>query len=685
MKKCFVTLLVATMVLGVSLAAFAAPAPKDGDPAWSDAYAGQGAEAPRSESARTNSSGDKISSNAHSGDVPGLYFYWNDKQKDDGVLLVKDEFFNWFKDESSFFITAQDSNAYYDYAIVLGEGNYVADGVAAYAIPRYYDYTAKNGKMTQGELKNINQIFIGGDYKDATLTVYKTWLDEEGNEFAGDDDLVKFSPGKYVLGEQTIEITSIFGNKISFTELPIEGFELIEVFADGKLYTSDSGFLFIVTALAGGNYEIAFTNKVAPEPPPEYKTLVAIYKFVNFEDGIDYSEEAFTFDIFPVDGPFDTPLATMQNDEFGYAEFEFDPSLPEGTYIIRERVEEGWLPQDDLLFTVDEEGNVVFDGDNYFINEEMPKVTEFDIFKYVGSFGVIPEETFTFKILAADESKEFDTAYNGADGKVSFSITPALVPGNYIVREVEKFGWEKQDDLAFSVDSNGDVTFYGDAYFVNIETKTEFDIFKYVGAFGSIPEETFTFKILAADESEEFDTAQNDADGKVSFSIKPALVPGNYIIREVKEDGWKQKADLAFEVDANGDVTFADGIDYFINEENIFDCSDDCKIPSDQHLEKWWDIGILAYGANTTPDPQWMAFDATSYVSVTLGYGTGNNFVYSTTFYADGTVSGDFDQSAVSVEFDYSYNGSDPLVKFTYNNPHGTGAMQIFLVSVHLR
>ncbi|MCL1897084.1 MAG: hypothetical protein FWG03_11145, partial [Clostridiales bacterium] len=133
-----------------------------------------------SASKKSDASGDKIPSNAHSGDFPGLYFYWNDKQKDDGILKVDPAIFDLFKD-GRFYITAKNSNAYWDYNILPGKGVATSEGYLLYQIPRYFMYSDKNNKEVKDELKNINMIFIGGDYKDAFITINKDWLDEEGN------------------------------------------------------------------------------------------------------------------------------------------------------------------------------------------------------------------------------------------------------------------------------------------------------------------------------------------------------------------------------------------------------------------------------------------------------------------------------------------------------------------------
>ena len=186
-------------------------------------------------SKKTDASGDKIPSNAHSGDYPGVYFYWNDKQKDDGILKVDPAVFDLFDDEW-FYITAKNSNAYWDYRILPEQGVPTSEGYLLYQIPRYFMYKDKNNKEVKDELKNINMIFIGGNYKDAYLTISKDWLDEEGNLI--DDEavieklngLLTFSSnaGKLGLGENVIKITdyntAFYGKKVTVTEGALKGY-----------------------------------------------------------------------------------------------------------------------------------------------------------------------------------------------------------------------------------------------------------------------------------------------------------------------------------------------------------------------------------------------------------------------------------------------------------------------------
>jgi hypothetical protein len=173
------------MVVTMVHSAFAASAPVPGNPNWDAKYA----KAPKlnaCESARKNANGDKITSNAHAADFPGMYFYWNDKQKDDGVLLVNPDVFDLFAN-SRFILTAKNSNAYWDY-IIAPSKEHLIDGVYAYGIPRNFKYADKKGKQVSEELKNINMVFIEGDYKSAQVELSKLWENKDGG-FAADKEL----------------------------------------------------------------------------------------------------------------------------------------------------------------------------------------------------------------------------------------------------------------------------------------------------------------------------------------------------------------------------------------------------------------------------------------------------------------------------------------------------------------
>ena len=180
-------------------------------------------------SKRTDSSGDKIPSNAHSADFPGVYFGWDTKQKDPGVFYVKDWVFDMFVD-GKFVLTAQNSNRYSDYAITPDALHKIDGGINIAG--RAYDYEYRIPKVDAfgGELKNINQVFIGGNYKDASFKIVKNWFDEEGEAItdrAALDAALKFNNG-YTQGVNTVKITNYSdaatGKKVSVTESLPAGF-----------------------------------------------------------------------------------------------------------------------------------------------------------------------------------------------------------------------------------------------------------------------------------------------------------------------------------------------------------------------------------------------------------------------------------------------------------------------------
>jgi len=99
-------------------------------------------------SARTNASGEKIPSNAHSAKYPGIYFIWDAKQKDNGYLKVAGCVFNKWE---SFVLTSKEGNKYFDFHIEVQPGQQMtADGGYVFFIPR-----ALNNK-------NINMVFLEG-------------------------------------------------------------------------------------------------------------------------------------------------------------------------------------------------------------------------------------------------------------------------------------------------------------------------------------------------------------------------------------------------------------------------------------------------------------------------------------------------------------------------------------------
>jgi len=97
-------------------------------------------------SARTNASGPKITSNAHSDDFPGVYFIWDSKQKDNGYLKVDAGLFGVY---DSFTLTIKESNTYSDILIAPQDGQKLTDdNCYVFFVPKVV-----------GD-KNINMVFV---------------------------------------------------------------------------------------------------------------------------------------------------------------------------------------------------------------------------------------------------------------------------------------------------------------------------------------------------------------------------------------------------------------------------------------------------------------------------------------------------------------------------------------------
>jgi len=96
-------------------------------------------------STRSNASGPKIPSNAHSADFPGVYFTWDPKQKDVGYLKVEASVFEKYR---FFILTTKESNKYFDFAVIPQPGQKLtADNCYVFYIKKVTD-------------KNINMVFV---------------------------------------------------------------------------------------------------------------------------------------------------------------------------------------------------------------------------------------------------------------------------------------------------------------------------------------------------------------------------------------------------------------------------------------------------------------------------------------------------------------------------------------------
>ena len=106
---------------------------------------------------RKDSSGEKIYSNTYSKETPGIYFIWDQKDKDNGYLKVADWMFEGVKDTDFhgfeyFNLTAKESNKYFDLLIKPGENQKkTEDGNYVFFIPQ-----AQNNKNINMVLFNEN-------------------------------------------------------------------------------------------------------------------------------------------------------------------------------------------------------------------------------------------------------------------------------------------------------------------------------------------------------------------------------------------------------------------------------------------------------------------------------------------------------------------------------------------------
>jgi len=99
-------------------------------------------------STRTNASGPKLASNTASTDPTGIYFIWDSKQKDAGYLKVAESVFETY---DSFVLTIKEANKYFDFTIVVQDGQQpTADGNYIFLLPKVAD-----------EAKSINMVFLG--------------------------------------------------------------------------------------------------------------------------------------------------------------------------------------------------------------------------------------------------------------------------------------------------------------------------------------------------------------------------------------------------------------------------------------------------------------------------------------------------------------------------------------------
>jgi len=146
MKKILSLILVLAVVLGPAGVALAGPA-KSCAEKWNADDKNVAANIGWTDNTtRKDASGDKITSNAHSADFPGIYFIWDSKQKDNGYLKVAASVFEKYE---YFVLTSKESNKYFDFTVApeVNQGT-TGDGCYVFYIPKVYNN------------KNINMVFI---------------------------------------------------------------------------------------------------------------------------------------------------------------------------------------------------------------------------------------------------------------------------------------------------------------------------------------------------------------------------------------------------------------------------------------------------------------------------------------------------------------------------------------------
>ena len=639
MKKTLAILLTVAIVMAITIVAIAGPDPVPGNPAWNVKYIsaqkltpslGPAANIP--DNPRKNASGDKISSNAHSADFPGLYFYWNDKQKDDGVLLVLPEVFDLFVD-GKFVLTAKNSNNYWGYTISPATGSLI-DGVYAYGIPKQFQYISKDNKgkekQEKEDLKNINMVFIDGKYKDAYFDIVKDWYNEKGklitNQSVIDElnKLLKFNNG-YVLGRNTVKITDYksawYGASVSVIEGAIKGYKVLNGTPD------------------------KYNLKVRWDDNP-----VKVAYFQNKKMWAHININKVWVDICECDPCLCTADQCVEIDGVMY-------------HILPAPV--GVVPE----FTID--GAPAVWGDNK-VKEGAYTVSESDIDGWM---------------LISDN--DIDVYVEAGETKTVSFYNLMLKYADVKVKKVWEQSWvgDPYDFDDFSVDFyDGDPADAGTITLPGNVAKFEYEFI------GPYIEKSFT------EDVDESNYLREDANYRYAWSLDRI---------EIYKDGVL----VTTLFDAPADLALYNGDNYVIKFFNLVDrvpisnpTHIDDKIPSKQHVDRWWDkYGILAYGANSGTDKNdyIIAFSEDFWDinnSVTIAYGTGNNYLYTVTITYDSVndvlvYSDPLFESRVlyygSLYFDTHYvTPKEKNHEFKISigaliaNPYTSGAKQIWLVSI---
>lgn len=464
MYKRFLSLtLVLVMVIALAIPAIAGPTPVAGDPAWKDNYSSVAAEKQLIGEYydRGNASGDKISSNAHSGDYPGVYFRWDDKQKMPGVFLVNDDVFDLFVD-GVFYLTAKNSNSYYKYEISRETGA-LKDGVWVYGIPKEVMGKDNKGKDTKDELKNINMVFIDGNYKSAYFEIEKVWLDAQGFVVAGDDSLVSFKEG-WKLGINEVKITdyttAVNGKKVTVTEKAINGFTTVSANPQSLTVKWNDDPVKGLT----------FENQA---DPIKLKGTLSIEKWIDGDIAIAWDNptgyalsELMSFEIYAAteakDGYTGAALATSDPeylDDSGviFFDYEFTPGWYAVVEVLSEIGQKYFAVQPALYIYVSDGDNTYAPIDGVSVLESGDGAAVYNMITDEDGFTVVvdvPQYDFWMQNITSSNSPEFVDSLLGGGAEFVWDVVDTLAYGY-------TGSWIRiTDNLEIPGEIDGDAIFY---------------------------------------------------------------------------------------------------------------------------------------------------------------------------------------------------------------------------------
>jgi hypothetical protein len=194
---------------------------------------------------------------------------------------------------------------YYGYEIEPIE-EHLIDGVYAYGIPKEIQFVGKNGKIEKDALKNINMVFIDGNYKGASALLQKLWkINGAYAENEALNELVTFTGLN--LGENVIKINSyteaVYGNKVTVAEIANEAFNFLSAEFDGapinvttvvdSLTEEVLRYELSFTAMQEGSYKVVLVNEEVVVP--EYAKIIVKARWLD-SDGNPTSAPNHGFD-----------------------------------------------------------------------------------------------------------------------------------------------------------------------------------------------------------------------------------------------------------------------------------------------------------------------------------------------------------------------------------------------------